>query len=247
MGAGQPRDLPVPGRELEGIEFAMDFLTPQNKVNAGDKLDGQPHAAGKNVVVIGGGDTGSDCVGTSIRQGAKSVHQFEILPKPPNRRPRKTNWMDYPSLTPWPLWPKVLRTSTSHQEGCQRRWSVATRQFTGDNGRVEKLHGVEVEWTQTDSGWKMKEIPGSEFAVAADLVLLAMGFVHVVHEGLIGELVDMGMGLDNRGNVLASRYATEIPGLYAAGDTMVGASLVVTAIHSGRQAAEEIHTYLMNA
>ncbi len=247
MGAGQPRDLPVPGRDLEGIEYAMDFLTPQNKVNAGDNLDGQPHAAGKNVVVIGGGDTGSDCVGTSIRQGAKSVHQFEILPKPPNRRPRKTNWMDYPSLTPWPLWPKVLRTSTSHQEGCQRRWSVATKQFTGDNGRVQKLHGVEVEWTQTDSGWKMKEIPGSEFTIAADLVLLAMGFVHVVHEGLIGELVDMGMGLDNRGNVLASRYATEIPGVYAAGDTMVGASLVVTAINSGREAAEEIHTYLMDA
>ncbi|MFP4355846.1 MAG: glutamate synthase subunit beta [Phycisphaerae bacterium] len=244
MGAGQPRDLPVPGRELDGIEYAMDFLTPQNKVNAGDTVANQRLATGKHVVVIGGGDTGSDCVGTSIRQGAKSVQQFEILPKPANRRPRKTNWMDYPSETPWPLWPKVLRTSTSHKEGCERRWSVATREFTGKDGKVKKLHGVQVEWTQTDGGWKMKEIAGTEFTVQADLVLLAMGFVHVIHEGLISELSDMGMQLDGRGNVKASRYATDIPGVYTAGDTMVGASLVVTAINSGREAAAEINQFL---
>ena len=244
MGAGQPRDVMVPGRELENIHFAMDFLSPQNKVVSGLNPGKQPHARDKHVVVIGGGDTGSDCVGTSIRHGARSVTQIEILPKPPNRRPRKTCWMDYPSLTPWPLWPRVMRTSTSHKEGCQRRWSVATKSFYGHDDKVAGLRAVEVEWTESSDGWKMKEIEGSEFSLQADLVLLAAGFVHVVHDGLIEEFRGMGLQLDGRGNVKASRYATEIPGVYTAGDTLVGASLVVTAINSGREAAAEIDKYL---
>ncbi len=246
MGAGQPRDLPVPGRELDGIHFAMDFLSANNRAVAGCESTDRPHARDKVVVVIGGGDTGSDCVGTSIRHGAKEVHQFEILPKPPNRRPRKTCWMDYPSLAPWPLWPKVMRTSTSHKEGCKRRWSVATKKFTGKDGKLTHLHGVEVEWVKGEGGFQMKDVPGSEFTIKADLVLLAMGFVHVVHEGLINELGDGGMELDARGNVKVNDYATSIPGVYSAGDTAVGASLVVTAIDAGRQAAAQMHNWLMS-
>jgi glutamate synthase (NADPH/NADH) small chain len=245
MGAGAPRDLPVPGRELEGIHFAMDFLSANNRAVAGNEIASRPHAKDKVVVVIGGGDTGSDCVGTSIRHGAKEVHQFEILPKPPNRRPRKTCWMDYPSLTPWPLWPKVMRTSTSHKEGCKRRWSVATKEFTGSNGKLTHLHGVEVEWTKSDNGFEMKEVPSSEFSMKVDMVLLAMGFVHVVHEGLVNELADGGMQLDARGNVKVTDYATSVPGVYSAGDTAVGASLVVTAINAGREAAAQMHNWLM--
>jgi glutamate synthase (NADPH/NADH) small chain len=244
MGAGQPRDLPVTGRELDGIHYAMDFLTANNRVVAGDDVANRPIATDKVVVVIGGGDTGSDCVGTSIRQGAKEVHQFEILPKPPNRRPRKTCWMDYPSLTPWPLWPKVMRTSTSHKEGCRRRWSVATKEFSGQDGKVKQLHGVEVKWNMTPDGPRMEEVPGSEFTVKADLVLLAMGFVHVAHEGLINELADGGLELDRRGNVKVTDYATSVPGIFAAGDTAVGASLVVTAINAGREAAARMDRWL---
>ncbi|TFG48253.1 MAG: glutamate synthase subunit beta, partial [Candidatus Brocadiia bacterium] len=171
MGAGQARDLSVQGRGFENILFAMDYLTAQNKTNSGELFDGKSYvtAKDKNVVVIGGGDTGSDCVGTARRQGAKSIHQLEILPKPPDVRPPDT---------PWPMWPRVMRSSSSHEEGCERRWSVTTKKFTGYETRVGELHGCEVEWIKKDDSWKVKEIQGTDFSLKADLVLLAMGFVH---------------------------------------------------------------------
>jgi len=237
-GAEKPRDLPVPGRELDGIHFAMDFLRQQNKRVAGDTIPPEEEilATGKRVVVIGGGDTGSDCIGTSIRQGAVSVVQLEILPKPPEKENK---------LLTWPYWPTKLRTSSSHEEGCERLFSVSTKAFEGKDGKVSKIHLVRVEWNQDEDGrWQMKEVPGSEFTLDADLVLLAMGFVHPVHEGLIQEL---GPELDPRGNVKADtrNYRTSIDKVFAAGDMRRGQSLVVWAIREGRQAARAVDEYLM--
>jgi len=233
-GAEQPRDLHIPGRELAGIHFAMDFLPQQNKRVAGDKLDQQILAAGKHVVVIGGGDTGSDCVGTSNRQGAASVTQLELLPKPPVEENK--------DLT-WPYWPMKLRTSSSHDEGCERDWSVATRAFVGTNGKLEKLIAVRLEWRDG----QMSEVAGSEFEVKADLVLLAMGFVTPVLTGIADELK---LEKDARGNVQAATdgrgcYQTSNPKVFAAGDMRRGQSLVVWAIREGRQCARAVDEYLM--
>ena len=233
MGAGQPRDLNVPGRDKENVLFAMDFLANQNKAVAGEKTDDSiPSAKGKHVVVIGGGDTGSDCVGTSVRHGAKSVHQFEILPQPSETRPPET---------PWPMWPTIMRTSSSQQEGCERQWSVSTKQVIGGKG-VTELECVKVEWTKDGGQWKLNEVAGSEFKVKADLVLLAMGFVHVVHEGLVN---DLGLEKDGRGNIVVNGYQTSESGIFAAGDAASGASLVVRAIDGGRQAAAAMNEWLM--
>lgn len=236
LGAREPRRLEVPGADLQGVHLAMDFLGQQNRRVAGDRLpvgsDQMITAQGKHVVVIGGGDTGSDCVGTAIRQGALSVTQIEILPKPPEERPPET---------PWPLWPKVLRTSTSHEEGCQRMWSVLTKRLTGADGRVSHLHACLVDWVCTETGWKMQERPGTDFTLPADLVLLAMGFTHVEHQGLVEAL---GLARDQRGNLRVQNWMTSIPGVFAAGDAVRGASLVVYAIREGRLAAEAIHQWL---
>jgi glutamate synthase (NADPH/NADH) small chain len=227
-GAEHPRDLPVPGRELDGVHFAMDFLPQQNKVVAGDRVPDQILAKGKHVVVIGGGDTGSDCIGTAIRQGALSVTNFEIMPKPPEKEDK---------LLTWPNWPLKLRTSSSHEEGAARDFSVMTQKFTGQHGQVQTL-----ECVRCDD--KFKPIPGTEFSVKADLVLLAMGFVHPVHEGMIKTL---GLDLDPRGNVKAGtdKYQTSNPKIFAAGDMRRGQSLVVWAIREGRQAAYAVDEYLM--
>jgi glutamate synthase (NADPH/NADH) small chain len=236
MGAGEPRRLNVPGADYGNVHYALDFLTQQNRLIAGDPLPvstDQISARGKVVVVLGGGDTGSDCVGTSVRQGAAQVHQLEILPKPPER---------YNPNTPWPMWPEILRSSTSHEEGCQRRWSVLTKRLSGSGVWANELHGVEVEWSNGLEGPKMKEIPGTEFSMPVDLVLLAMGFLHVDHGGLVQSL---GLDLDERGNVVVNDYMTSEEGVFAAGDTTLGASLVVRAIYGGREAAHRIDTYLM--
>lgn len=238
-GAESPRDLSVPGRELKGVHFALEFLIQQNRRVAGDPLSEENSltAKGKHVVVIGGGDTGSDCIGTSIRHGAVSVVQLEILPKPPEKENK---------ITTWPHWPNKLRTSSSHEEGCKERyWSVSTKSIEGQQGQVTKLHGIRVEWTQDDKGrWNMSELKGSDFELQADLVLLAMGFVHPVHEGMLKEL---GVTLDPRGNVQANtdRYQTSIEKIFAAGDMRRGQSLVVWAIREGRQAARAVDEYLM--
>jgi glutamate synthase (NADPH/NADH) small chain len=237
-GSTQPRDLPAPGRELQGIHFAMDFLRQQNRRVAGDAIGAAEEilAAGKRVVVLGGGDTGSDCVGTAIRQGAREVHQFELLPMPPcDRTPEM----------PWPTYPLILRTSTSHEEGCERRWSVCTKAFSGENGRVSRLHAVEVEFGPPDAGGPgpMREVPGSEFEQKADLVLLALGFLHPEHDPLLNGL---GVELDARGNAaIAGSSMTSVPGVFAAGDIERGQSLVVWAIAGGRRAAHHIDRYLM--
>ena len=230
-GAEQPRDLPVPGRELKGIHFAMEFLPQQNKRCAGDDVPDQILAAAKHVVIIGGGDTGADCLGTSHRQKAASVHQFEIMPMPPNERAEQT---------PWPLWPLQLRVESSHEEGGIREWSMATTSFTGDErGQVKKLHGIRV-----GPAPKFEPIPGSEFSMDADLVLLAMGFTGPVKQGLLEQL---GVQIDGRGNVTTdANYATSVPGVFAAGDLRRGQSLVVWAIAEGRKAAEGMDRYLMN-
>jgi glutamate synthase (NADPH) small chain len=233
-GAEHPRDLPVPGRELDGVHFAMEFLPQQNKVVAGDTVSGQITAAGKHVVVIGGGDTGSDCVGTSNRQGALSVTQFELLPQPPAQENK---------FYVWPDWPIKLRSSSSHEEGCARDWSVATKRFEGANGKVNKLVAVRVEWKDG----KMTEIPGSEFELKADLVLLAMGFLGPMRSGLIAEL---GLDQDARGNVKATTdgalcYQTSDTKVFAAGDMRRGQSLVVWAIREGRQCARAVDEFLM--
>ncbi|MBW4046378.1 MAG: glutamate synthase subunit beta [Proteobacteria bacterium] len=236
-GSEHPRDLPVPGRELEGIHFAMEFLPQQNKINAGDKLRGQISAAGKQVVVIGGGDTGSDCVGTSNRHGAASVAQFELLPQPPETENKPLVW---------PYWPIKLRTSSSHEEGCGRDWSVATKAFlpgTGkDKNKVKAIQACRVEWKDG----RMQEVPGSEFTMQADLVLLAMGFVHP----LAPVLDAFGVEHDARGNAKAvteedGGYATNVAKVFAAGDMRRGQSLVVWAIREGRQAARAIDQFLM--
>ena len=236
-GAEVPRDLPVPGRELKGVHFAMEFLPVQNKVNAGDKLSGkggdQIMAAGKHVVVIGGGDTGSDCVGTSNRHGAKSVAQFELMPQPPEQENKPLVW---------PYWPTKLRTSSSHEEGCDRDWAVATKRLEGKGGKVEKLIACRVEWKDG----KMSEVPDSEFEMKADLVLLAMGFVSPV-----GQVLEaFGVDKDARGNARATTdgegcYKTNVEKVYAAGDMRRGQSLVVWAIREGRQCAREVDAFLM--
>jgi glutamate synthase (NADPH/NADH) small chain len=235
-GAMAPRDLRAPGRDLRGIHLAMEYLAQQNRRNAGDRIppDAEITAKGKRVVVIGGGDTGSDCVGTAHRQGAIAVTQFEILPEPPPRRS---------PATPWPNWPNMMRTSHAHEEGCRREWSVSTQRFSGVDDQVTRLQAVRVEWVADDQGrQRMVEVPGSEFEVEADLVLLAMGFVHPVKEGL---LADLGVRLDVRGNVAVDeRYMTSVEGVFAAGDMKRGASLIVWAISEGRKAAEGIDRYL---
>ncbi len=237
-GSEHPRDLTVPGRELQGVHFAMEFLPQQNQRNAGDTIPGSVAltAQGKHVVVIGGGDTGSDCVGTSIRQGAASVTQFELLPKPPEKEDKPLTW---------PNWPNKLRTSSSQEEGCVRDWAVATRSLAGKDGKVTTLHAVRLDWKQDEKGqWKMSEIAGSEFSLKADLVLLAMGYVHPVHEGMLKEL---GVTLDPRGNVQATEtnYQTSMTKVFAAGDMRRGQSLVVWAIREGRQCACAVDEFLM--
>lgn len=237
-GSEHPRDLPVEGRELKGVYFAMEFLSQQNDRVSGKtiKSDIEISAKGKNVLVIGGGDTGSDCVGTSNRQGAKSVTQLELLDQPPEKEDK--------ALT-WPNWPMKMRTSTSHQEGCERNWSVLTKSFEGDNGKVSKLNCVNVEWKKGDDDrMKMTEIIGSEFSFEADLVLLAMGFVHPIHEGLIKQL---GVKLTPVGNLEADddKYQTSVNKFFAAGDSRRGQSLVVWAIKEGRQCAKSIDEFLM--
>ena len=230
-GAERPRDLPVPGRELEGVHFAMDFLPQQNKVVAGDKVPGQIMATGKHVVVIGGGDTGSDCVGTSNRQGAASITQFELLPQPPVREDK---------LVVWPNWPVKLRTSSSHEEGCQRDWSVATKRFDGKGGKIKTLVGARVQWMDG----QMREVPDSEFTIKADLVLLAMGFLGPAEDSLLQQL---DIARDARSNVKANtdNYRTSVSGVFAAGDMRRGQSLVVWAIREGRQCARAVDEFLM--
>ncbi len=235
-GAEMPRDLGVPGRDLDGVHFAMEFLPQQNAAVAGDKVVDQIKATGKHVVVIGGGDTGSDCVGTSNRHGAASVTQFELLPQPPESENKPLVW---------PNWPIKLRTSSSHEEGCDRDWSVTTKRFEGRNGRVEKLIAARVEWQRDGNGPpRMVEIPGSEFEIKADLVLFAMGFTGPVRQGLLAEL---GVEHDARSNVKADTdsYRTSIDKVFAAGDMRRGQSLVVWAIREGRQAARSVDEFLM--
>ncbi|HEX9172009.1 MAG TPA: glutamate synthase subunit beta [Telluria sp.] len=234
-GAEQPRDLPVPGRDLKGVYYAMDFLPQQNRVNAGDKLKDQIRATGKHVIVIGGGDTGSDCVGTSNRHGAASVTQFELMPQPPEHENKPLVW---------PYWPTRLRTSSSHEEGCERDWAVATKRFEGKNGKVEKLVGCRVEWKDG----KMSEVPDSEFEMKADLVLLAMGFVSPVQQVLDAFTVQK----DARGNARATTdgersYQTSAPKVFTAGDMRRGQSLVVWAIREGRQCAHAVDHFLMGS
>ncbi len=232
-GAEQPRDLPVPGRELDGVHFAMDFLTPNNKAVAGDQVPNQIKATGKHVVVIGGGDTGSDCVGTSNRHGAAKITQFELMPQPPEEENR--------ALT-WPNWPLKMRTSSSHEEGAERDWSVATKELIGENGKVTGLKAVRLEW----QGREMKEVPGSEFTIKADLVLLAMGFVSPMQNVLDA----FGIEKDNRNNAKATTdgegcYKTNVDKVFAAGDMRRGQSLVVWAIREGRQCAKSVDEFLM--
>ncbi len=232
-GSEQPRDLPVPGRDLQGVHFAMEFLPQQNKVNAGDAMPQQIRADGKHVIVIGGGDTGSDCVGTSNRHGAKSVTQFELLAMPPEHE-------DKPMV--WPYWPTKLRPSSSHEEGCTREFAIATKEFLGEKGRLTGLKSVHVEWKDG----KMQEVPGTEKILPADLVLLAMGFVSPV-----GSVIEaFGIDKDNRGNAKSATegeksYFTSVPKVFAAGDMRRGQSLVVWAIREGRQAARSMDAFLM--
>jgi glutamate synthase (NADPH/NADH) small chain len=240
IGSETPRDLPVQGRELDGVHFAMDFLGQQNRRVSGEFIaDNRPIlAAGKRVVVIGGGDTGSDCIGTSNRQGAKSILQVEILPKPPGKENK--------GLT-WPDWPTKLRTSSSHEEGCGREWAVVTKRIEGRNGAVAGLVLARTEWTKDANGRAVpREIPNGEFTVEADLVLLAMGFLHPVHDGLVK---DLKLALDERGNVRAGAadYRTSRPKVFACGDARRGQSLVVWAIREGRQCARAVDEALMGA
>ncbi len=243
-GATQARDLPIPGRDLNGVHFAMEFLPQQNKVNQGDEIKDQILATGKDVVVIGGGDTGSDCDGTSNRQGCRSLTQFELLPQPPDvgNYPRAN---ERPAGTPWPLWPMILRTSTSHEEGCRREWSILTKEFRGDaKGRVESLVTVNIEWTKDEQGRHIfKEVEGTQQAWPCQLVLLAMGFLGPEKRGFIA---DLNLEMDPRGNVKTDgNYMTSAPGVFAAGDLRRGQSLVVWAIHEGREAARAVDKYLM--
>ncbi len=235
IGSTKPRDLPVPGRELKGIHFAMEFLPQQNKRNAGDVIPSDISITAKDqkVIILGGGDTGSDCLGTSNRQGAASVHQFELLAMPPEKRT---------AAMPWPDWPMILRTSTSHEEGVHRDWSINTKFFEGENGVVKKLHGVRLNWKNDNGRMMMEEIPGSEFVLDCDLVLLALGFLGPEPDGVIAGL---GLKLDQRGNIACDNYHSSVPGVFAAGDARRGQSLVVWAIWEGRECARAVDTYLM--
>ena len=236
IGAMQPRDLNIVGRELDGVHFAMDYLTQQNKVNDGAYVsyDNRITAENRHVLVIGGGDTGSDCVGTATRQGALSVTQIEILPKPPEERSGDN---------PWPYFAKTLKTSTSHEEGCERRWSLSTLRFLGMQQRVTHAEVQEVAWEQLNGSHKMKAVPGTKEQIDADLILLAMGFVHPVHKGLLTEL---DISLDIRKNIgIDLSMATNVNKVFAAGDAASGASLVVTAIASGRRVAKKIDDFLV--
>ncbi|MGB5053098.1 MAG: FAD-dependent oxidoreductase, partial [Nitrospirales bacterium] len=230
MGAEQPRELPVPGRDLKGVHLAMDYLTQQNKRVAGDTVPGEHISAqGKRVVIIGGGDTGSDCLGTAHRQGCLEAHQFELLPQPPPTRAVST---------PWPLWPMQLRTSHAHEEGCDREWSIATTKFSGENGHLTSLHATRVNF---ENG-KVVPVSGAEIKMDVDLVLLAMGFVGPVKNGLLDSL---GLQYDPRGNVAVDEhFMTSVDGVFATGDTKRGASLIVWAIAEGRKSAACIHRYL---
>ncbi len=237
-GSTVPRDLPVPGRELEGVHFAMDYLTQQNRLLTGETIDPSERitAEGKRVVVMGGGDTGSDCLGTAHRQGAEVVYQLELLPEPPIER-RDDN--------PWPQWSTILRTSSSHEEGGVRDYNISTKGFSGCNGKVEKLHAVRLEWGPPDETGRpaMNEIPGSEFEIEADLVLLAMGFLHPEHGSMLS---DLGVDFDGRGNVKTDQNKmTSVSGVFAAGDMSRGQSLVVWALAEGREAARGIDEFLM--
>ncbi|HTJ65435.1 MAG TPA: glutamate synthase subunit beta [Alphaproteobacteria bacterium] len=237
IGSEAPRDLPVPGRELKGIHYAMDFLPQQNRRVSGEPVGAEDiFATDRDVLVIGGGDTGSDCIGTSNRHKARSVTQLEILSQPPDKEDK---------LSTWPNWPLKLRTSSSHEEGCARDFAVATKSFTGENGHVTGLNAIRVNWaTDANGRMSMQEIPGSEFHIKADLVLLAMGFVSPVHKGLVEQL---GVELDPRGNVKANdlKYATSKDKVFVAGDVRRGQSLVVWAIREGRQCARAVDEYLM--
>jgi glutamate synthase (NADPH/NADH) small chain len=237
-GSTLPRDLPVPGRELNGIHFAMEYLPQQNRRVAGTWFEAKPQitAKGKRVVILGGGDTGADCLGTVLRQGAAEVYQFEIMPKPPESRD---------ASMPWPNYPMILRTSAAHEEGGIRDWSISTQSFSGDNGCVTKLHAMRVELSEPDENGRrsISEIPESAFEIETELVLLALGFVHPERDGLVSEL---GLELDHRGNVKADKdYATSIDGVFAAGDMRRGQSLIVWAIAEGREAARSVDMYLM--
>ncbi len=236
IGARAPRDLKAPGRELSGVHFALDFLWQQNCRVSGQAFDASEiSATGKRVLVIGGGDTGSDCVGTSVRQGALAVTQIEIMPKPPESRD---------SSTPWPYWPYQLRTSSSHKEGCERMWGVATKAFEGENGVLKRVRAIKVEWEFDAAGRpsKMKEVPGSEFVIEADLAFLAMGFVGPERDGILSQF---GVEYDKRGNVLTDdRQMTTQKGVFAAGDVVSGASLVVRAMAAGRKLAENVDKFL---
>lgn len=233
-GSTIPRDLPIGGRNLKGVHFAMDFLTQQNQRVSDKKISGTDlWATDKHVIVIGGGDTGSDCVGTSNRHGAKSITQIEIMPKPPKDRTEQM---------PWPNWPMILRTSSSHEEGCDRHWSIVTKEFVDDGkGNVKALKIVEVEWKAVNGKMQFFEIPGSERDLPCDLALLAMGFVHPQHEGILKQL---SVDFDDRGNVKANNYQTSVEGVFAAGDMRRGQSLVVWAISEGREAARSVDKYL---
>ena len=237
-GSTVPRDLPVPGRELDGVHFAMEYLTQQNRLNAGQQVDPEERltAEGKRVIILGGGDTGADCLGTAHRQGAELVSQYELLAEPPLTRPEGN---------PWPQWPLILRSSSAHEEGGIRDYGILTKSFSGSDGKVEKLHAVRVEWSEPEDGGRpqMAEVPDSEFEVEADLVLLAMGFLHPQHEGLLTQL---GVELDGRGNVkIGDDRMASVPGVFAAGDTARGQSLVVWAIAEGRETARAVDLYLM--
>ena len=235
-GSTIPRDLSVEGRELKGVHFAMDYLKQQNRRVSGKTIEtSEINAKDKVVLVLGGGDTGSDCIGTAIRQGAKNVYQYEIMPKPP---------VDRDDTMPWPSYPRTLKTTTSHEEGCNRDWNITTRKFTGEDGKVTTLHASKVEWTRNEKGMQqMNEIPDSEFELKVDLVILAMGFLHPQHEGM---LTDLALDFDNRGNVIVDdNYMTNLQGVFAAGDMKKGQSLVVWAIYEGRAVTKNIDKYLM--
>ncbi len=238
VGAEQPRDLPVEGRDLDGVHFAMDFLMQQNKVVSGQVIPEVERilAKNKNVLVIGGGDTGSDCVGTSIRQKAASVTQIEILPKPQEKREDNN---------PWPYWPNTLRTSSSHMEGCERRWSLSTKRFIGEGGKLKQAEIVQVEWNKDENGrWNMSEVPGTTEVVDVELALLSMGFTQPVHVGLLESL---GVEYDQRGNVkVGDKKQTSVEKIFAAGDAEKGASLVVHAIEAGKVAAKNVDDFIRN-
>jgi glutamate synthase (NADPH/NADH) small chain len=238
MGSEEPRDLPIEGRELAGVHFAMDFLRQQNRRGEGDAItDDEIVAAGKDVIVLGGGDTGSDCVGTSHRQGARSVTSIELLDRPPDERS---------PTTPWPQWPLMFRSSSSHDEGGTREYALATKRFVGSGGKLEQIEGVRVRFGEPDASGRpqLEEVAGTEFSKPVGLVLLAMGFVHPVHTGLVEQL---GVGLDARGNLEADTrgFATSEPGIFAAGDCRRGQSLVVWAQWEGREAARAVDQYLI--